>query len=520
VNNSTDSNSNSIEIISVHVPKTAGATFGHVILPQIYGQERIFYDYESLPVEVLQTQIKSEYKVVHGHFPAVKYISKYPNAKIIVWLRNPINFLISWYYFWLTFPTDAPTSSNFHKYVVNNKLCFEDFIEFPKPQNSISRYYLKGIKLEDLYFVGIQEFFREDLRELQNLLNWPEVKVTPSNRNRYHDYESRVRDILKDRRLIGKIASLNSADMELYQNALNLRAKRKGLSNSLEQYQVCLQESQQRLQTFQFTNSSTEHQENILRISLEKALLSRKHRLLLLWSAKAGCTFAVKWFLHHEGLLQESLNYSPWVHNYRQDIFYNKVNYRQLIENPLEILNSQKLTIVKVVRNPYTRAVSSYLHASKHLGLSQPILAFLNKSDHEKFSFREFVDYLESINLEDCNIHWEIQQSPAEKVETLPIHRIIKLEESQIALKELEIELNLKSADIILLRESNHHTIEIENSKDYCSDSTDFKTEGAILYRPPYKKFYDLELQQRIFDLYKNDFVAYGYSENYRYELD
>ena len=247
MDNSTASASDSVEIISVHVPKTAGATFGHIILPQIYGQEKIFYDYESLPVEALEDQIKSEHKVIHGHFPAVKYMSKYPNAKIIVWLRNPINYLISAYYFWLTFPTDHPNSTDFHKYVVNNQISFEEFINCKQTQNFISIYYCQGINLENFQFIGIQEFFREDLRELQQLLNWPEVKVTPSNRNTYPDYEDLVRNILSDQRVIRKIVSLNSADMELYQNALNLRAKRKGLSNSLQQYQACLQESKQRL---------------------------------------------------------------------------------------------------------------------------------------------------------------------------------------------------------------------------------------------------------------------------------
>ncbi|KOR35683.1 hypothetical protein AM228_16610 [Planktothricoides sp. SR001] len=251
MDNSTASASDSVEIISVHVPKTAGVTFGHIILPQIYSLEQIFYDYESLPVEVLQDKITSKTKVIHGHFPAIKYQKAYPNAKIIVWLRNPINYLISAYYFWLTFPTDHPNSTDFHKYVVNNQISFEEFINCKQTQNRISIYYCQGINLENFQFVGIQEFFREDLRELQNLLNWPEVKVTPSNRNTYPDYEDLVKSILSDRRLIGRIVSLNSADMELYQAALNLRAKRKGLSNSLQQYQVYLQASQQHLHSIQ-----------------------------------------------------------------------------------------------------------------------------------------------------------------------------------------------------------------------------------------------------------------------------
>lgn len=259
MNNATASALDSVEIISVHVPKTAGATFGHIILPQIYRLETIFYDYESLPVEVLQDKITSKTKVIHGHFPAIKYQNAYPNAKIIVWLRNPINRLISWYYFWLTFPTNKPTSGKFHKYVVNNQIGFEEFINCQETQNRISRYYCQGINLENFQFIGIQEFFREDFCELQQLLNWPEVKVTPSNRNTYPDYEDLVKSILSDRRLIGKIVSLNSADMELYQNALNLRAKRKGFSTSWQQYQVCLSESRQRIRFF---NNRTLNQNN------------------------------------------------------------------------------------------------------------------------------------------------------------------------------------------------------------------------------------------------------------------
>ncbi|WP_261251244.1 hypothetical protein [Laspinema olomoucense] len=151
------------------------------------------------------------------------------------------------YYYWLTFPPTDPNSTDFHKYIVNNQIGFEDFIDLQEAQNTLSKSYFPEINLEKFHFIGIQEFFREDLRELQHLLNWPEVKIKPSNGNTYPDYKARVRNILGDRQLIRKIATVNREDMELYQAALNLRGKRKGLSNSLQQYQVCLQASQQRL---------------------------------------------------------------------------------------------------------------------------------------------------------------------------------------------------------------------------------------------------------------------------------
>ncbi|MCT7975653.1 hypothetical protein [Laspinema olomoucense] len=75
MNNSSASVLDSIEIISIHLPKTAGSTFGRIILQQIYSPEQIYYDYESLPVKVkvIQEKIPSPTKVIHGHFAAIKY---------------------------------------------------------------------------------------------------------------------------------------------------------------------------------------------------------------------------------------------------------------------------------------------------------------------------------------------------------------------------------------------------------------------------------------------------------------
>jgi Sulfotransferase domain len=93
----------SVELISVHLPKTAGSTFGKVILPQIHPQNQILYDYDNFPINILieQGKLRTETRVIHGHFPDQKYREYYPNTKMVIWLRNPINLLISAYYFLL-----------------------------------------------------------------------------------------------------------------------------------------------------------------------------------------------------------------------------------------------------------------------------------------------------------------------------------------------------------------------------------------------------------------------------------
>ncbi|NJM62971.1 MAG: hypothetical protein HC849_26775 [Oscillatoriales cyanobacterium RU_3_3] len=41
-----------VELISVHVPKTAGYTFGYKILPQVYKSNEILYYNNFLPVDL------------------------------------------------------------------------------------------------------------------------------------------------------------------------------------------------------------------------------------------------------------------------------------------------------------------------------------------------------------------------------------------------------------------------------------------------------------------------------------
>ncbi|MEG4497675.1 hypothetical protein QUB05_09560 [Microcoleus sp. F10-C6] len=231
------------------MPKTAGSTFGKFILPQIYAPEQILYDYDYLPIDTLiqKGRLTTETRVIHGHFPAKKYREYYPNAKIVIWLRNPILLLISAYYFCMASSHDNIFFDENHRYVVENQLNLSDFVNQQFTDNMISNYFAKALKLTDFYFVGIQEFFRDDLNDLKNNLGWPPLKVLSSNRNFYDNYHNKVIDSLTNESLVKKIVSLNSADMELYKEALSLRYQRKGLSNFIEMYEQSLKESQSRL---------------------------------------------------------------------------------------------------------------------------------------------------------------------------------------------------------------------------------------------------------------------------------
>ena len=182
-----------VEIISVHIPKTAGSAFTRVLL-KVYGPEGVFldYPYDKNYQRQFMKKRDANVKVIHGHFRVGKYKHKFPDSKRIIWLREPVNFLISYYCF-----VKVYRRTEFYNLLQNKNLSFLEFTEIPKAQNIMS-FYMKNMKLKDFYFVGIQDFFTEDLEELKTRLSWPDVIISKENNNPYSDYQRIKEEILSD----------------------------------------------------------------------------------------------------------------------------------------------------------------------------------------------------------------------------------------------------------------------------------------------------------------------------------
>lgn len=243
-----------VELISVHVHKTAGSTFGYNILPQIYSEENILYDNEDLSLETLvnQGKLTNTTRAIHGHFAARKYQDYFQSAKLVIWLRNPLIQLISVYCFWYDIAKSRYMDER-HRYVVENKLDFSNFIELDYTQNTASRYYAGGMSLSQFNFVGIQEFFSEDLSELTQKLG-KQVEETIHNKNGYPAYKEKVKEILEDKKLITRMVELKSKDLQLYHLALKMRAERKGKSNYLQMYEQIMENSRALMESFQVSH--------------------------------------------------------------------------------------------------------------------------------------------------------------------------------------------------------------------------------------------------------------------------
>lgn len=193
-----------LEVISIHINKTAGKTFKH-ILSRNYEQNLFCVNtdnsgkwHRSLSCKTgeLTKMIPSHAKALHGHFCAKDIIGIANNTPIIAWLRNPI---------------DRVVSNYFHD--TNNKYTILDMDEYVSQEcniNKISKM-LDGLSLEKL-IIGFQENFSEDVKRIGKIFGWTYLETPMINVG--------VKDSVPNE-ILRLIESLNNEDIKLYNSIKN-----------------------------------------------------------------------------------------------------------------------------------------------------------------------------------------------------------------------------------------------------------------------------------------------------------
>lgn len=219
-----------IEVISIHIPKTAGKSF-YKVLQHVYGEklDARTKRKDFFPVKVdlmsLINNVPDAVSVIHGHlfYKHVKMIKEKHNSKVITWLRDPVDRIISNYYFLMQSIRRNPNKKHEHQDKINDTLL--EYAVKDSVRNRMTKY-LEGINLEDLFFIGFLESFDEDLLTLSKMLNW-QVSVPDVFENSGSSYRANptcatktVTDEMRDR-----IRQLNSSDVNLYKKALELRGQ-------------------------------------------------------------------------------------------------------------------------------------------------------------------------------------------------------------------------------------------------------------------------------------------------------
>jgi hypothetical protein len=175
-----------------------------------------------------------------------------------------------------------------------------------------------------------------------------------------------------------------------------------------------------------------------------KPLIHPGARMIVVFSAKSACSVVVTWFFHQLGHARAAADYHHWPHRYRAEVYYRSQLYQKALQEDLS-----GYAVVKVMRDPFERAASSYRHALSTGYADRKLAAVLGRSDFREkgYSFAEYIDFLEQSNLEACDMHHRIQRHPVESV--LPVRHLIDItrEDLHARLQEVEAELGLPRTD-------------------------------------------------------------------------
>jgi len=215
-----------LELISLHIPKTGGTSF-HSLLHKNYGQKNVVrfemtYD-KTLNFYINGKQVDEPLfpkntKVLHGHFEYWRLLELAPSIKnlpLVTWLRNPAQRVISNYYYLVEILKKENKSNPLALSLIERLVCsLEEFSKRSEQQNKIS-FFLKGLALEEAFFVGIIENYNQDVAELSKKLNWEFTNQESINKT-----ENKKSEITLDN--MKRLEENNQEDFILYNKILRV----------------------------------------------------------------------------------------------------------------------------------------------------------------------------------------------------------------------------------------------------------------------------------------------------------
>ena len=233
--------------------------------------------------------------------------------------------------------------------------------------------------------------------------------------------------------------------------------------------------------------------------------------LILFWSQKSGCTSLAHWFFYQINLFKQAIKYDPFIHNYENDIYKNSSYYSLELARALY---SKEKDCYKLVRNPYTRAVSSFVSLIAPHNIENPVwepirrFYYGNNTCNKPISFKIFLYYLKTQmnDLEQIDPHY-LQQYVQGEEEF--VTNYIYLENFSTEIKNLEKNYQLKTSPLHILTKSWHHQKDKAIFKGNYADAD--ITNPLFPRLPTYDSFYDVEATQLVKEIFNKDFNTYKY---------
>jgi hypothetical protein len=167
--------------VSVHFPKAGGTSLRNQLQANL--GDKLILDYEHDPVAKSEAGDMHPGPLpgivgVHGHFCPARY-QKWEDSYFITFLRDPVENLISIYYFWSLCPTHG---NPVHDRFISERPVILDFAKFPKLRYLMSRSYFSDFDMKRFDFIGFIDNREDDMTRLGRLLDIPLSGAIHDNR--------------------------------------------------------------------------------------------------------------------------------------------------------------------------------------------------------------------------------------------------------------------------------------------------------------------------------------------------
>ena len=217
-----------LDLVSIHIPKTAGTSFRN-FLKLNYGEEnaaRFDINVTTKRIDLENREFKdkrlpSHIRVIHGHFyysDLIRYI-RLKDIPLITWLRDPAERVISNYYYLAgRLKEELEEEKKGLNILAKMQRSLIEYARNEISRNRISKF-LEGSHPENYKFIGIYEYYNEDIHDLAEILGIQDVKIFQ------HNITGEKADV--DPEVLRQIRELNEEDYTWYRKALELRAQRR-----------------------------------------------------------------------------------------------------------------------------------------------------------------------------------------------------------------------------------------------------------------------------------------------------
>lgn len=214
-----------LTLISVHFPKSGGTALRRV-LADVMGESRLLLDYSDDPLDpatprwihpewYLAHRPKSiePFAAVHGHFPIAKY-DLVGDAVRVVLLREPVENLISIFYFWKHLagqPYEGHAVFNFFK---QNDLTLLETASIPSMRRLMSGTYFGDYDMSKFDIIGD---CANRAGYFAALSRWLGVKLDANVADNITPYWRERQEVLADHRITERLRDLLLDDVRFYE---------------------------------------------------------------------------------------------------------------------------------------------------------------------------------------------------------------------------------------------------------------------------------------------------------------